>query len=296
MRFAINVPNFGEYGNPRLLASLAREAELAGWDGFFVWDHLQFFDPLAPVPVADPWIALAAVATATERIRLGPMVTPLARRHPWQVAREAATLDHLSNGRLILGVGLGGLPEAEFDAFGEVSDARVRAQKLDEGLAILAGLWTGEPFSFAGEHYRVAETRFQPNPVQSPRIPIWVGGSWPNKAPMRRAARWDGAFPASSENSGMAMLSPDEVRDIATYVAAHRQDDGPFDLVIGGETPGDDPSQAASVIAPYADAGVTWWQEMVHGFRGPLAAMRARIQQGPPPVAISAGNTRARSK
>lgn len=284
MRFGINVPNFGEYGNPRLLAVLAREAEEAGWDGFFVWDHIQFFDPSAPVPVVDPWIALAAVATATERIRFGPMVTPLARRRPWQVAREAASLDQLSGGRLILGVGLGGLPAEEFAAFGEEADARVRAQKLDEGLAILAGLWTGELFSFQGEHYRVAETRFQPTPVQSPRIPIWVGGSWPNKAPMRRAARWDGAFPASNENNGMALLSVDEVRDIAAYVAAHRTAEGPFDLVIGGETPGDDPAQATALLAPYAEAGVTWWQEMLHGFRGPLAAMRARIAQGPPPV------------
>ena len=139
VRFGISVPNFAEYADPRLLTALAREAEAAGWDGFFLWDHI-LIERSWRMPMADPWVALAAIAAATERIRLGPLVTPLARRRPWKVARETVTLDHLSGGRTILGVGLGHPPEAEYAAFGEEPDARVRALKLDEGLDVLTGL------------------------------------------------------------------------------------------------------------------------------------------------------------
>src|SRR5215211_309557 len=132
MRYAINMPHFGPFGDPRRLAELAREAEQAGWDGFFLWDHLLFEQPL---PMVDPWVAMAAMAMTTERIKLGALVTPLPRRRPRKLAREIVTLDHLSNGRLIVGVGIGGDWWGEYSAFGESPDDKLHAAMLDEGLA-----------------------------------------------------------------------------------------------------------------------------------------------------------------
>ena len=155
VKCALYVPNTDEFGDARVLADLAREAETSRWDGFFIYDTISpASEPSAYTPLADPWIALTAIAMCTERIRLGPMATPVARRRPWKLAREAVTLDRLSGGRLILGVGLGGDGEAEFERFGEDAHARTRSAKLDEGLAILAGLWTGAPFSYDGAHFR----------------------------------------------------------------------------------------------------------------------------------------------
>src|SRR5258706_9522014 len=153
MRFGLLVQMTGVLGYPQPLARLARAAEAAGWDGFFIWDVFGG-DSAVPAPVVDPWIALAAIAATTERICFGTMVTPLPRRRPWKLAREAASLDHLSGGRLILGVGVGHQP-SEFSRFGEEADARVRGRMLDEALEVLTGLWSGEPFSFSGEHYQV---------------------------------------------------------------------------------------------------------------------------------------------
>ncbi|HEV3012041.1 MAG TPA: LLM class flavin-dependent oxidoreductase, partial [Actinomycetota bacterium] len=178
MRYAVNVPNFEEYSDVRTVAALAADAEAAGWDGFFVWDHLAFVKAWR-LRIADPWMLLTGVALATERLRLGPMVTPLARRRPWKVARETVTLDRLSGGRLVLGVGLGEPPEDEYGTFGEPTDPVVRAAMLDEGLEVLTRLWSGETVSFQGRHYRVDQVAFQPTPVQRPRIPIWVAGAWP---------------------------------------------------------------------------------------------------------------------
>ena len=201
MRFGVNVPIFGEYADVRLLAELAVEAEEAGWDGFWIWDHLQWSgedDGQPRQPSIDTTVALALIAAETSRVRFGPMVLPLARRRPWKVAREMATLDHLSGGRLTLGVGLGSPPGLEFGDFGEDVDPKVRAGKLDEGLAVLQGLWTGEPFDFAGEHHSVHRAQLLPRPRQE-HVPIWVGGEWPdNRAPFRRAARFDGYIRCSS--------------------------------------------------------------------------------------------------
>jgi alkanesulfonate monooxygenase SsuD/methylene tetrahydromethanopterin reductase-like flavin-dependent oxidoreductase (luciferase family) len=189
MRYGINVPNFGDYFHPNTLADLAVEAEKAGWDGFFVWDHLTGYGD-----VCDTTIALATIAVRTEHIRFGAMITPLPRRRPWKVAREMISLDHLSDGRLVVGVGLGN-PPSEFESFGEDVNAKLRAQKLDDGLNILLGLWSGKPFSYYSTHYQLDGVEYIPRPVQRPRIPIWVGGFWPNKKPMRRAARYDGVYP-----------------------------------------------------------------------------------------------------
>jgi alkanesulfonate monooxygenase SsuD/methylene tetrahydromethanopterin reductase-like flavin-dependent oxidoreductase (luciferase family) len=260
---------------------LARRAEAAGWDGCFVWDHLAYRPRGAPV--TDPWVSVAAIAQATERIRLGVMVAQLARRRPWKVAREAVALDVLSEGRLILGAGLGSLPEDEFAAFGEPGDARTRAARLDEALAIVRGLTSGEPFAFDGAHFTVEETVFAPAGVQRP-IPVWVAGRWPNHAPFRRAARWDGVFPTFEGLEHDELPEPGQLREAVEYTRAHRTATGPFDVAMEGATPRDDPARDAEAVAAFAEAGLTWWIEKVGWFRGSIEAMERRIDQGPPRV------------
>ena len=288
MKYAINIINFGDCGDAQTLADLAVAAEEAGWDGFYIWDHIAF--PFV-MPMADPWIALTAIAMRTTHIRIGAMVTPLPRRRPWKFARETVTLDRLSQGRLTVGIGLGVNLE-EFDHLGEESDLRRRGAMLDEALDVVTGLWTGQSFSYSGEHYTVTDATFLPVAQQEPRIPIWVAGAWPNKPPFRRAARWDGVFPIPRSLDPDAVLSTDEVREMAAYIAQYRQSDRPFDITIAAGTPGDDAEAAAATSAAYADAGVTWWQEVIHGLRpdlvqraagsSMLAAMEWRIRQGPP--------------
>src|SRR5215469_503204 len=277
MRFGIDTPQFGLYANPITLATLAREAEDSGWDGFFIWDHIQVN---WPDPVADPWIALAAIAVATERIRIGALVTPIARRHPWKLARETVTLDHLSNGRLVMGAGLGLDVFGELSAFGVSTDDRVRAEMLDEGLQILNGLWSGEKFSFAGQYYQVKETQFLPPPIQQPRIPIWLAGTWPRKRPFRRAARYDGVIPIGSDIE--KALTPEDIGAIAAFVRANRTGQAPFDIVHSGVTSGISGSADADVLAPYASAGATWWLEAVWPWKQSFEEFRSRIRKGPP--------------
>lgn len=287
MYFGVNIPAFADFSDPRVLADLAYDAETAGWDGFFIWDAM-FFDPTFH-PMADPWVSLAAVALRTKTIKIGTMVTPIARRRPWKLARETVSVDRLSNGRLILGVGLGDPVQWEFGFFDEVTDSKIRAQRLDEGLDVLTGLWTGEPFHYEGVQYKVKEVIFRPTPVQVSGIPIWVGGWWPHKAPLRRAARWDGVCPVKGDGS----ITPDEWRELLAYVQAHRTHNTPFDAVHSAATPGDNPTQAAKMVEPYVEAGVTWWIEPVDPWRfgwsfevpwAPEATvlMRERVRQGPP--------------
>jgi alkanesulfonate monooxygenase SsuD/methylene tetrahydromethanopterin reductase-like flavin-dependent oxidoreductase (luciferase family) len=278
VRFAVGIPNVREYADPRLLVSLARRAEAAGWDGCFVWDHLAYRPHGAPV--TDPWVAVAAIAQATERIKLGIMVVQLARRRPWKVAREVVSLDVLSDGRLIMGTGLGSLPEDEFEAFGEPGDARIRAERVDEGLEIVAGLTSGRAFEFQGKHYTVRESVFLPAPVQE-RIPIWVAGRWPNRPPFRRAARWDGVFPTFEGLGHDELPLPSQLREAIQYTWSHREGEGRFDVVMEGVTPGEDPGKGAEVVAAFAEVGLTWWVEKLGWFRGPAAEMERRIDQGP---------------
>lgn len=281
MYFAVDVPNHGEYSDPHLLLELAIETEAAGWDGFFIWDHIVKYQD-ARIPVADPWVVLSAIAVNTKRIRLGPMVTPLARRRPWKLARETVTLDHLSNGRLILGVGLGARSAAEFENFGDEGNPGLRAQMMDEALEILNGLWSGNPFNYQGNHYTIRGTRFRPKPRQAPRIPIWVAGTWPHRRPLQRAAHWDGAFPIGAGHSQVDMLTVEDVKDAVAYLKDNWMLGQRFDIVHLGITPTDDPGQGANIAAQYAKAGVTWWLENINPERCSLAKARQRIHRGPP--------------
>ncbi len=263
------------YGDARDAAELARLAESAGWDGFFVWE---------PVWGYDAWVCLAAAAMVTERIRLGTMLTPLSRMRPWKLASETMTLDRLSNGRVILAVGLGAIDNG-FAEFGEEIDRKLRAELLDEGLEILTGLWRGQPFQFEGRHYHIQPTNFYPPlpPVQQPRIPIWVVGAWPSRKSMARALRYDGLLPTLLHPARQA--GPAEVREMAAYAAANRPAGLPYDIILDGETPGDDPAAAREQLRPWREAGVTWWIESRWGIiENPdrMRLTRERIIQGPP--------------
>lgn len=249
--------------NTRDLVELAKMAEEAGWDGLFYWDG----------ETTDVWMALTAVALHTKRLRLGPFVSPLPRHLPWKVAMEAATLDAISAGRAILPVGLG---VVDFEKMGVTKDYKVRARMLDEELEIVNGLWSGQPFSYHGTYYQVEETR-GPQPLQKPRVPIWVvGGEKQNQ--LRRAARWDGA---------KVQGTPVEIRERKAAIECLRTVSTPLEMIIEENTPGNDPTEAASIVRAYADAGITWWVEAIwdkpwqeDGFEG----MKRRVQQGPPKI------------
>ncbi|MDH5450097.1 MAG: LLM class flavin-dependent oxidoreductase, partial [Candidatus Bathyarchaeota archaeon] len=238
MRFGVSISNLGIYSDFDGVIALAQDAEESGWNGVFPWDHI-LHKPKAGLEVVDPWIMLAAIAANTRRIVLGPMVTPLARRRPWKVARESVSLDHLSRGRLILGVGLGSVVQQDFRRFGENIDNKTRGEKLDESLEILRGLWKGEPFSFSGKHYTIEEgTTFLPKPYgDKERIPIWVGGgkwSW-RKKPFRRAARFEGAFPEFTDGSGAKVAKYFE--NVAEYINRYRGNLEGFDFITLGKAP-----------------------------------------------------------
>jgi hypothetical protein len=259
-------------GEPRVAADLAALAERHGWDGVFTYDAIA----IGSLPAHDPWIVMAAMAMQTERVRIGAIVTPPSRRRPWKLAREAMTLDRLSNGRLILPVGLGALDDSAFENVGEPTAARTRAELLDESLAILDGLWSGEPFAFDGRHYRFGKMTFRPTPLQRPRIPIWVVGAWPHERSMRRTLRWDGVY---AQVEGI-----DGIRDVVAWAerewpAATR--DRPWDVVAEGRTPAGNPASAAATVAEYEAAGATWWIECDWDSVS-VKAVRERIVAGPP--------------
>lgn len=278
MRFGIDLPNYGEFGDPGLLLDLALDAESAGWDGCFLWDHVALGDD---TPVTDPWVVMSAVAIRTERIRFGPMVTPLARRRMNNLARATVALDRLSGGRFIMGVGLGIFDDAEFSAFGDEGDRRVRAQVLDESLAILVALWSGRAVDFEGEHVQARSAPFLPTSRQQPRIPIWVAGLWPNKRPMRRAAAWDGAFPIDAAVDLATPMSPEAMADAVAFIDQNRTTDGPYDIVHAGLLSGDR-AQDVALAQRYAEVGVTWWLEHIYPGRMALPEVRELIHMGPP--------------
>jgi probable F420-dependent oxidoreductase len=263
VRHAICLANIGTYADPRVGVRVAEAAEAAGWDGVFIWDHLAFvWGP----PAADPWIALAAIASGTSRVQIGTAVTPVARRRPHVLAHEVATLDALSGGRVIFGAGLGG-SESEFGKFGEPTDARVRAAMLDEGLDVMRQLWSGAEVTHRGEHFTVEGVTLRPSPVQE-HLPVWIGGNKP--ASLRRAARWDGWLADSADPTGMT-LSPDDVARSIEQIG--RRED--FDVAVLGQSDRGDP-------VAYERAGATWWLENIHDKRGSIDEVLAMVTAGPP--------------
>jgi alkanesulfonate monooxygenase SsuD/methylene tetrahydromethanopterin reductase-like flavin-dependent oxidoreductase (luciferase family) len=266
VQHGVYTPTFGEF-DERALAALAARAEATGWDGFFVWDHV-LWDPFES-GVADATVSLTAIALATSRIRFGALVSPLARRRPWKFARESVTLDRLSGGRLVVGVG-GGVDE-DFIPVGEAAEARERADRLDEALEVLTRLWTGETVTYEGRYHHLADAVLRPSAVQRPRPPVWVGGWWPNRRPFVRGSRWDGIFPLNREQPEQP-LPPDRLRECVQFVARLR-DGAPFDVAVSLH--GQDP-------APYAEAGATWCLYGVDPWIDSLADARDRVEHGPP--------------
>ena len=291
MRFGVTLPNAGLGNDPTVFADLALDAEEAGWDGVFIWDAGVPSHEIAQDPddaglqaVVDPWLAMALMASATDRVVLGPMIAPLARRRPWKVAQESVTLDHLSAGRFVLPVGLGWTPDPWFRSVDEPLDISVRASRLDDALTIIDGLWRGDEVRVDGPHYRVDGLRLRPLPVQRPRIPVWVVGGWRGPRSLRRAARWDGVIP--QRIGSQEPLTPDELRELVSFVEAERSSDSPYDVVVEGLTPEHDDTEAREYTKALADAGVTWYLDGVWVYLyetpGRADAIRRRIRKGPP--------------
>lgn len=262
MRFAVSIPNVGD---PAELVRLAVTAERAGWDGVFLWDHMHFVRDLG-LDVADPWVTLGAIAKTTERVRLGTLVTPVPRRRPWKLAKELITLDHLSGGRAILGVGLGEPADDEYGAFGEPTDARERAAVLDEGLQLLEGFLGVGAVRHAGRHFRV-DARLLPPARQRPRPPIWVAGKWPNRGPIERARRYDAFVPIQPD--GMP-AGPDVIAEAA---AALRDDSVE---IIACAAPG-------VPASTYEEKGAAWFVDSAWpAVEGWVDDLEQRAAVGPP--------------
>jgi len=274
-KFGIYIANYGITNDPQDYVDLAILSENNGWDGFFLWDHV-FLSSNKMQPFLDPWIILSAVAVKTKRIKLGTTVTPLARRRPWIVAKQVSTLDQLSKGRMILGVGLG--IDLDFSNFGENTDLLIRSEKLDESLHILKGLWANKPFTFKGKHFHIKEVEFFPKPFQE-KIPIWVGGTWPIKKPFQRAAQYDGVFPlkAGEEES----LSPNDYREIIKYIKQYRSSFDSYDIIKSIYSTGI--KEEDEWINDYLNIGITWFVEAIWpGRDSSLDNIKKIISRGPP--------------
>jgi alkanesulfonate monooxygenase SsuD/methylene tetrahydromethanopterin reductase-like flavin-dependent oxidoreductase (luciferase family) len=269
MRQGVFFPPFDGVADPHSLVELGRTAEAAGWDGLFLWDHLLYAGGVTKI--LDPYISLAAIASATTTIQLGAMVTPLNRRRPQIVARQAVTLDLLSNGRLILGFGIGDDGESgELSKFGEATDAKERGAMLSEGLDVLTGLLSGEPLTHHGERYRADDVTFQPTAARAGGIPIWLAARWPNPAPIRRAARYGGVFV-------IQMKDPRDVAALRERLRSEGTDLDHFDVVISGFV-GDDPT-------PWARAGADWFLSWIGPYNMNFAEVHEMIKEGPRSVA-----------
>lgn len=280
INYGIYISNFGPNWNVNTITELGKIAEEDGWDGFFIWDHIYAND-MPDANVLDPFIVLAAIASQTKKIRIGTTITPLARRHPWKLARETVSLDHLSNGRFILGVGLGGDSVHEFTNFGLEGDDKIRAEMLDESLEILQGLWSGEKFAYNGKHYQIKETRFLPATVQKPAIPIWVGGNWPNKKPFRRAAKYQGVFPLLA-NSWDGLAATDYI-DILAYIKKHQQKQNKsYDVVfMTNFNYWDKENKFDEMISDYSSNGVNWFVHSIHPWHEGLDNLKQIVKDLP---------------
>jgi|SRR5580704_945252 alkanesulfonate monooxygenase SsuD/methylene tetrahydromethanopterin reductase-like flavin-dependent oxidoreductase (luciferase family) len=270
-------------GNAKSYADLASEAEAAGWDAAFIADAIGIETKDYPASEwFDPWVVLAVMAERTERILLGTLITPISRRRPWKLAREVSTLDHLSGGRMILSVGLGAAEhDGGFYKVGEQMDLRVRAELMDEGLAIVDGLWKGKPFSLTGKHYKVEKMTMLPRPLQKPRVPIWVVGVWPKEKSMRRAVSWDGAIMQKYGATPGDKAKPEDVRALAEFARSRRTKKSPFDIVVGGSSTGKNRNRGRDEAAALREAGATWWLESFWSAKDIKSIVRW-IRQGPP--------------
>ena len=264
------------YGDAKKAADMAYEAEHAGWDGFFVWETVWG---------VDAWVSLTAAAMRTEKIRLGTMLSPISRMRPWKLASETATLDILSNGRVILSVGLGAL-NTGFKEFGEVTSRVKRIGLVDEGIDILTGLWKGPPFTYEGKHYTILETSFPSTikPVQKPRIPIWMVGAWPRKKSMRRVLKCDGLLPTKMVGRKHVKVEPEDIREIKSWILENRTLKTPFDIIIEGKTPVKERENWHDTVSPYHEAGATWWIEAMWDLSSKDGdkPLLERIRAGPP--------------
>lgn len=269
MHYGLEVIPFGRFSDPREVVKIAQVAEAAGWEGLWLWDHLVF-----PWAVGDPWITLAAVASATQSLQLITGVAPLPRYRPHLLARLMTSLDRLSGGRVIFGTGLG-IP-SDFTPFGEPESAKTRAAMTDEGLDLLTQLWSGEEVNHQGQFYQAQGVRFQPSPVQRPRIPIWIGGD--SQAALRRAARWDGWIMGVIDEQCQVIKPPAQIAAQVATLRQLRTSNAPFAVAIDGVSQAGD----GALAREYADAGATWWFEAIFESRGPLDAQIDRIKAGPP--------------
>lgn len=223
MKFGLFIGNFGYFIDPAIITNFAIKAEDLGWDGIFLADHLHYGNQTGyddNPGYLDPWIMLTALATQTSKIKLGTWITPIPRRLPWQLARNLATLDHISNGRVILGGGLGSPPE-DYEDYGIPYHPKELATKMDECLDIITGLWGDEEFSYSGEYYNINSVDLHPKPVQQPRIPIMIAGRWPSRKPIDRGARWDGIMPIGSNFP--QTMEDEEIREMVTYFRQQSQ-------------------------------------------------------------------------
>ena len=282
MKYGLDMASAGTAGDAHTMSELAHIAEESGWDGVFLEDYIVWQNH-PDVPTYDPWIALAAIAMRTQQIRLGTMVTPIARRRPWKLAQELVTLDHLSNGRMILGIGLGdsggtsGMVSS-FTNFSEVSEPKQRARMLDEGIEIITHIWSGQRFSFNGEFYNYQDVQILPRPIQQPRIPIWVGGGYPNRGPVARALRWDGSCMYKQEGHWM---QPEDVRSLRERVIAERGTADGYQITIGGTQRWEDENKQRAYLESVAVEGVTWWHEYIPPNVGDFDVQRKMIERGP---------------
>ena len=279
MQFGVFLPPFAEFAEPKRVVALSQQLEDSGWDGLFLWDHVLTTPGMA---VADPWVTMAAVATVTQRIRLGALVTPLPRRRPWVLSRQLATLDQLSDGRLIGGIGLGGDGWSEFSAFGEPVDPVVRGRMLDEALELVQRFLTGEAVSFHGSHYVVDSPPLLPRPRQSP-LPIWGAVRWPNRRPLARIAKLDGCFPIFASSGGLPPPDPSDIAALRTQLVDRgaRPD---IDIAVECELSLEEPSSIPATVAALEHAGVTW---ILESFRPGVAPehVASVVRKGPPSVA-----------
>lgn len=289
IHYGLDVATTGEWADPNVLVELAVAAEAAGWDGFFVWDILL---PAGDetTPVADPWIALAAIAARTERIRIGALVTPLPRRQPWIVAKQVASLDVLSGGRVIFGAGIGWKAE-EFTQFGRNADPALRAEQLEEALAILDAAWRGERLDFQGRHYTVRDVALHPVPVQRPGPPVWLAAGWPHRRPLQRAARGDGVYLMTDNQATRERLTPADVREAVAALQALRPDLSAFDVAANTDTAAVPEADAAASVQALAEAGATWLVELTPDT---LDEHRALIARGPVRAGVRAPSASGR--